>query len=92
MSYINGGVRKVGGKNITTKAELKRLITVSPHEVEFYCTDYFNIATFNGKINEYISTYDILSVVGPDPYTNRKWYASIYCNLNVTGRHTYKVV
>ena len=53
------------GYNCKTKKELKTFIGCTPRFIE---TSIFG-AEFKGD--------GVYSVVGPDPYNNRKWYASV---------------
>ena len=74
MPYINGGVR-INGTPIPTKTALKRAATDDPADVEFYSTSELG-DQFHGRLSD-IPADTTLSVVGPDPYTRRTWYASI---------------
>lgn len=91
MAFIQGGVKNVSanrsGEVIKTKAELKRLVSADPDNVRFYSTsEYGN--QFNGPLSE-LHWSLALTVVGPDPYNNRKWYATISKNKE-TGKVTVK--
>lgn len=81
MPYVNGGV--VG---ITTKKALKEAAKADPADVTFYSTSQLG-AVFNGRLTE-IPLGVTLSVVGPDPYTARNWYASI--TRDASGKITVK--
>lgn len=89
--FIQGGVKNVSanrsGEVIKTKAELKRLVSADPDNVYFYSTGMAG-KQFNGKLSELHST-ETLTVVGPDPYTNRTWYATVAKNSQ-TGKVTVK--
>jgi hypothetical protein len=72
--YINVGVQAPHNKS---KKALKEAIASNPEAVVFYGTTEFGIGpTYDGHgdtIPEGVS----LSVVGPDPYTKRNWYAQV---------------
>lgn len=89
--FIQGGVRNVSANRsdnlIKTKAELKRLVSADSDNVYFYTTSEMG-NQFNGKLSEMHSTM-ALTVVGPDPYNNRAWYATISKNAE-TGKVTVK--
>ena len=74
MAYINGGVL-INGTPIATKTALKRAAATDPAGVQFYSTSELG-GRFEGPLSE-IPAGITLSVVGPDPYTRRTWYASI---------------
>ncbi len=74
--YVNVGAQYNADKtDIPTKKALKDAIAANPAKVYFYPTSEFN-ATIPG-------TLDIMekgvkySVTGPNPYKNRKWYATV---------------
>lgn len=89
--FIQGGVKNVSanrsGEVIKTKAELKRLVTADPDNVYFYTTSEMG-NQFNGRLSELHSTM-ALTVVGPNPYNDRSWYATISKNAK-TGKVTVK--
>lgn len=73
--YVNVGAKELPGKkDFPSKAALKRAIQADPTKVYFYPT-----SDFAGNPG----TVDILdkgvkySVVGPNPYNSRKWYATV---------------
>lgn len=70
MSHISVGVY-----GVRTKAELKRRAKVEPDKVECYSTSALG-GTYNGTLFG-IPENLTLTVVGPDPYTDRRWYASV---------------
>lgn len=67
--FINVGV----DPRIKTKKELKARIAAG-EEVRFYATSPFD--TWAGPADE-LDENTTLQVCGPDPYNNRKWYASV---------------
>lgn len=70
MSFIQGGIR-----NATTKKALKEAVQADPSRVQFYCTGLGG-EQFNGAVSE-VPADTKLTVVGPDPYNARNWYATI---------------
>jgi hypothetical protein len=77
MIYVNVGAYS-DNKRVVTKSALKRLVNETPELVRF---DQISALGSNG-LPKLIALSDIsashtLSVVGPDPYSERKWYASI---------------
>lgn len=74
MPYVNCGAY-VGGKRPTTKKALKDTMKANPASVTFDCTSIFDkYGTIQG---DNIPSGVTLSVVGPDPFGSRKWYASV---------------
>lgn len=77
MHYINVGAYS-DNQRIPTKSALKRLIKESPESVRFDQTSALGNNGMPRLISMRMLNPNItLSVVGPDPYTSRKWYASI---------------
>lgn len=78
MPYINVGAVKVADESpIPTKKALKELLTSEPSEVLFFNTAFKlgpGEQMYRGNELDPQYTYQ---VVGPDPYTSRKWYASV---------------
>lgn len=77
--YIQGGVRyrATDGSWIKppTKKRLKEVAASMPTQVEFYDTSQIDP---NDIIRlDQLATDVKLSVVGPDPFTKRTWYATI---------------
>lgn len=86
MSYVNVGVQdRNTGKDIPTKAALKRAITENPNNVVVYGTSGFQ--PFTGSADDLVIGVKY-SVTGPNPYNNRKWYATIEKAAN--GKITVK--
>lgn len=84
MSFIGVGSLIEGVGRPATKKALKTALAVDPSKVTFDTTSGFSA-------RETISAYDLVagvsySVVGPDPYTSRKWYATV--KLNAAGAIT----
>lgn len=74
--YVNVGVRDNSTKkDIATKAALKRAIVENPDSVELYDTSEMSAKSSRTGANLDIAVK--YSVTGPNPYTNRKWYATV---------------
>jgi hypothetical protein len=65
--YINVGA-KYNGVDIPTKKRLKELCAAEPDKVFIY-------GTSDHVLN--LSSEYTYTVTGPNPYTSRKWYASL---------------
>jgi len=78
MSYINVGASDRDGKRIKTKKALKESLAQDPMSVLFDGTSNMGPQAFAtyGSI-AHLPAGDVLSVVGPDPYTKRTWYARV---------------
>ena len=78
MTYVNVGAY-VDGVRPRTKKALREALAVSPADVRFDQTS----ALAAGKISSCDLRGDAvppgyrLAVVGPDPYTHRRWYAVV---------------
>lgn len=70
MSYIN-----VGQRGATTKKALKQAVADNPASVQLYGTSPLG-PQFSGTAAECPQEHK-LTVVGPDPYSKRDWYATI---------------
>jgi hypothetical protein len=73
LQYVNVGAR-LRGVRITTKKALREALANDPSAVEFDRTD--------GGLGRYVSGDAVpsgiaLSVCGPDPYHDRRWYATV---------------
>lgn len=81
--YINSGARWVTGVNIKSKAELKRELKAQPNRIKIYTTgefpreDYEVTASDLGNIAK---PDEVWQICGPDPYRDRRWYASVKVN------------
>jgi hypothetical protein len=77
-TFINVGAY-ADNKRITTKAKLKELVKANPDIVRFDQTSDFGPASGLPRLIalRMIGPGIILSVVGPDPYESRKWYANV---------------
>lgn len=73
MAYINVGA-KSDIYDVRSKAALKQLVKDNDRGLTFYGTSDFS--PFNGGIAD-IPEGVKLTVTGPNPYTDRKWYATV---------------
>lgn len=78
--YINVGA-SYDGERIKTKTLLRKLCKESPADVTFDATAIRTDAQWSGRATE-IPDGMRLSVAGPDPYTNRRWYAIVAREAN----------
>lgn len=73
MAYVNAGAT-INGMDAPSKKALKEAIAANPASVHLYDTGLYSEESANAdKIREGL-TY---TVTGPNPYNNRKWYASV---------------
>lgn len=82
MSYLNVGVNYANGKEVPTKKALREAMRNSPDQLVFYTTS----SMFDGHKSFFGDDLPKtnLSVVGPDPFNYRKWYATITATGKVT--------
>lgn len=72
-SYVNVGVsNRSDGSDFPTKKALIGALATNPDDVVVYGTSGFSPFTGSADNLEIGTKY---SVTGPNPYTNRKWYA-----------------
>ena len=84
--YVNVGTKnRNDGSDIPTKAALRRAIQANPDDVVVYGTSDYT--PFTGSADDLVIG-DKYSVTGPNPYTNRKWYATLEKGPN--GKITVK--
>jgi hypothetical protein len=62
------------GELVKTKKNLKQLLSTVPEEVRISSTDLFH--SFSGPATD-LPEGQLVSVVGPDPYNKRMWYATV---------------
>ena len=74
MGYVNCGAY-VNGSHPKTKKALKEAMVSDPANVVFVTTSAFEDE--RAIQGDDIPTGAILSVVGPDPYEKRSWYATV---------------
>jgi hypothetical protein len=83
--YVEVGAR-LGTTPIPTKKALREAMKATPDKVYLTLVSDFDIAALRTRVVTAGRAYAFPSVtwqvVGPDPFTSRKWYASINC----TGR------
>lgn len=72
MAYVNVGVN---APYCATKKALREAVKGDPARVLVYGTSVFG-PQFGGAVSD-LPEGTSLSVVGPDPYNNRRWYATI---------------
>lgn len=74
MPYFNAGAY-IGNSRARTKKQLREALAADPTSVYFDGTSMFSHVT--GYAAENVPDGTIISVVGPDPFTKRSWYASV---------------
>jgi hypothetical protein len=92
-SYFNVGANLLSDRGepstrIPTKGALKKLVSESPERVLFDNTSIFGQGNFTPEQLE-ANPAIVLSVCGPDPYTSRRWYATVTWSTK-TGKVTVK--
>lgn len=80
MSYINVGAWTRDGSRPQSKKALKDALKADPTAIRFEGTSMLGPA-FEGTAEE-IPAGATLSVVGPDPFTSRRWYATVTRTAN----------
>ncbi len=71
---MNVGARSIStSANYPSKAALRRALQADPSDVLFYSTSDFTPGAFRATEVPFGET---LYVVGPDPYTSRKYFAT----------------
>jgi len=76
MSYVNVGALDISGDlDFPTKSALKELFRTHPELVVLYTTSALE-PTKEYKSHELVIGVKY-SVTGPNPYNNRKWYATV---------------
>lgn len=74
--FQNVGAR-LGDSDIPTKKALKELIATNPASVILYSTDAFGPNARLSWSADKLDTSRKYTVVGPNPYKSRKWYATV---------------
>lgn len=83
-TWINAGAKHSTGVRVKTKAELKRTLKATPSAVTFDTTGNFPnaeervVASDLGNRPHHAD--EAWTIVGPDPFTDRKWYATVTVN------------
>jgi len=83
MPFVNVGAY-VSSKRPASKKALKEAVKNAPDTVVFDATSMYDTRSSYSPTD--IPNGTTLSVTGPDPFTNRKWYASV--KLNAKGAVT----
>lgn len=78
----------VQGHRPKTKKALALMVATIPHDVKLEATSILG-NEYAGPITE--APAGRFDVVGPDPYTSRKWYANIYVTVGDDGSRSFKV-
>lgn len=74
-SWVNVGVsNRSDGRDFPTKKALKDAIAANPDNVVMYGTSDYS--PFTGSADDSVIGVKY-SVTGPNPYTNRKWFATV---------------
>ena len=73
MSYVNVGAH-FGVAEVPTKKALKDAVKAESTDLVFYGTSDFT--RFYGGLDA-VTEGTTLAVTGPNPFTNRKWYANV---------------
>lgn len=77
-NWINVGVRTFSLKaDIPTKKALKDFFANMPESVEIYSTDAFGPNANKTYNSDTLVVGDKYTVTGPNPYTSRKWWATV---------------
>lgn len=86
MRFVNVGAL-IKGQNVKSKKALREALATSPETVTFYATGLGEPEQIKGdELPARLADGDKLTAVGPDPYTERRWYAQIELNTR-----TYKI-
>jgi hypothetical protein len=76
--FINVGARSKEGGLFATKKAMREALNSQPGEVVFYKTSPLDNSGLPSTITvETLPLGAVLTVVGPNPYTKRSWYASV---------------
>lgn len=77
MTFVNVGAQ-IDNRDAPSKRALKIALAEAPERVSFYTTSAF--APTDSFDGEHIPAGVSLTVVGPNPYTSRKFYATVKIN------------
>lgn len=76
--WINVGARYyTDDSDIPTKKALKAALAANPASVRIYSTDAFGPNAGDTRGADILRNGVKYSVTGPNPYTSRKWYATV---------------
>lgn len=75
--YTEQGEGEHRADRVKTKKHLRELVATQPGRLAFDVTD-----AFGARADTFVALKDMregqaLQVTGPDPYTSRKWYATV---------------
>lgn len=77
-NWLNVGARDTStNADIKTKTDLKGRFTNYPQTVELYVTDAFGPEAGKSYLGDGLDVGTKYSVVGPNPYKKRSWYATV---------------
>lgn len=77
-SWVNVGAKNIlAGTDIPTKKALKELFATDAANVGLYATDVFGEFATMSWFGDNLEIGVKYSVAGPNPYTSRKWYATV---------------
>lgn len=82
--WIEGDAKDELGNRFLTKAALKRAVAEDPTKVRLYSVEMFT--TIHPTPVSDVDSSDAWTICGPNPYTTRKWYATI--RQNAKGKVT----
>lgn len=77
--YVNVGARRDDGRRFPSKKALKDALRCDPATVTFDVTSLFHTGPSHYRANDLPQGIKF-SVVGPDPFNNRRWYANVERN------------
>jgi hypothetical protein len=81
MAFINVGAF-INNERPASKAALKRAMKEDPASVRFDVTEMLTANAGRTIAGNEVPEGDTLVVVGPDPYTNRKFYGNVKVGRN----------
>jgi hypothetical protein len=79
MPFIEVKATDYAGRSFPSKAAMKRAIVADPNRVRFTSVATLG-PTWTGSATDFLTDGPAgvkLTVVGPDPYTDRKWYGTV---------------
>lgn len=76
-TYVTAGAQDRDGNRFTSKKALKEALAANPSEVVFDITDAFHEELGDLLCADSLPADVTVQVAGPDPYTARRWFASV---------------
>lgn len=76
MSNVNVGAVQSNGAFFKSKKALREQVAADPSTVGVHATSIFN-QSFDCATVADLPEGTTLTVVGPDPYNDRRWYANV---------------